>query len=330
MWAIANETPFATERSWVRDTSGAEVWMVAVRCTYTVDADGGVSIAQEQAPVAVEPEYLGRGVDSSLRYDTDFVLTKPTTDVVLHGSAHAPYGQPSRAVNVSLRLGAVHKELQVIGERNFESSLFGVRLGPPAPFVTAPICYERSFGGGKKVAASDVGRQCDPRNPVGTGWDPVPGSPAPSVVYPSGDQCRPASFGPIPPQWEPRCRYAGTYDKEWLDHRYPLYPHDLDPRFFLCSPEDQLPAAHLRGGESVELINLTPAGRLAFTLPRVALGFETFFRSGERLHHKASLDTVVIEPTVGRVILVLCSRLPCHSMVNALEVTVVRQKRVIT
>ncbi len=329
MWRIANETPFAAERSWVRDTTGAEVWLVAVRCTFLLAADGATTIADVQDPINVDPEYFPGGPGSSLRYDTDFVLTKPTTDVILHGSAHAPFGEPTREIRVSLRVGSVYKELRVVGERSYEFTALGIRPGSPARFVSAPICYERTFGGGRTDVASGGRSSFDPRNPIGTGLDPVPGQPAPTVVYASGDQRRPASFGPIPPQWEPRSRYAGTYDQAWLDHRYPLYPHDLDPRFFQCSPEDQRPDAPLRGGEAVELVNLSPSGRLVFALPRVALGFETFFRNGERVHHGASLDTVVIEPDAGRLILLLSSRLPCHSKVNALEVTVVRNKTVL-
>ena len=64
---------------------------------------------------------------------------------------------------------------------------------------------------------------------------------------------------------------------------------DLDDRFFLCSPEDQRPAEFLRGGEPVELTNLTPTGRLAFALPRVAFGFETVFRGGDRVRHRGRL-----------------------------------------
>jgi hypothetical protein len=102
----------------------------------------------------------------------------------------------------------------------------------------------------------------------------------------------------------------------------------LDDRFFLCSPEDQRPARFLRGGETVELINLTPGGRLVFTLPRIALGFETAFLTGERVQHSGALYTVILEPDVPRVVLVWRTSLRCHPKVQSLLGTLVWQKRI--
>ena len=51
MWQIDNQTPFAAERGWVRDRTGAEVWLVAVKCTFDIDRDGSTAISAEQPPV---------------------------------------------------------------------------------------------------------------------------------------------------------------------------------------------------------------------------------------------------------------------------------------
>ena len=56
-----------------------------------------------------------------------------------------------------------------------------------------------------------------------------------------------------------------------MQGRCPRLPEDWDPRSLLCSPADQRPEGHLRGGEPVELENLTPGGKLSFTLPKVYL-----------------------------------------------------------
>ncbi len=37
---LNNKTPFAAERSWVRDRNGAEVWLVAVKGTFNILPDG--------------------------------------------------------------------------------------------------------------------------------------------------------------------------------------------------------------------------------------------------------------------------------------------------
>jgi len=331
MWQVENTTPFAAHQAWTRDRDGAEVWLVAVRGTFLIHPDGSTTVAEEQDPVVLAPKYRGDPADSGLVYDTDFPLTKPTTDVLLHGHAYAPRGEPTTRVDVTMRVDSISKTLRVTGDRAYQQGVFGVATGSVQPFTRMPITYERAFGGREPDPPANPDRpQFEVRNPVGTGFAPVPGKLAPNIEYPGlGLGRRPAGFGPIPPHWHPRVKYAGTYDEAWQRERLPLYPKDLDDRFFLCSPEDERPKGFLRGGEPVELLNLTPGGRLAFVLPRVALGFETVFRGGDRVRHRARLHTVILEPDVPRVILVWRTELPCHARGLKLQETKVRLKRVI-
>lgn len=76
------------------------------------------------------------------------------------------------------------------------------------------------------------------------------------------------------------------------------------------------------------MINLIPEGELSFELPRVFLGFETFFYTGERqLHDRPKLHTVIIEPDFPRVSLVWHTALPCHPKVYKLNKTRIIQKQ---
>lgn len=329
MWQVHNLTPFAADRSWIRDRDGAEVWLVAVRCTFDIHANGTTTPATEQGPVMLAPKYFGDAATTSLQYDTDFVLTKPTTDVVLHGSAYAPRGKAVTSVDVTMQVGHMRKALRVVGERRYRKSFVGLTTEDPKPFLKLPISYERTFGGGEQPSAAQQKAHFEQRNPIGVGYVPVVGLPVPSVEYPGAmNGKRPAGFGPIPPHWRPRVDHAGTYDGAWKKTRHPLYPQDLDDRFFLCSPEDQRPATFLRGGEPIELTNLTPSGRLSFLLPRVSLGFQTVFRTGEKVRHRGELYTVILEPDVSRVVLVYRTSLPCHPKVQDLMGTLVWQKRI--
>jgi hypothetical protein len=122
-------------------------------------------------------------------------------------------------------------------------------------------------------------------------------------------------------------KFAGTYDAKWENQRQPLLPEDFDERFYLCAPEDQQAPAYLQGGESVELRNLTPEGLLRFQLPKELLGLRTFFSTGEIVHHRAKLHTVILEPEVPRVIMVWHTSLPCHPKVYKLLWTRVVRKR---
>ena len=109
----------------------------------------------------------------------------------------------------------------------------------------------------------------------------------------------------------------------------PLYPVDLDDRFFLCSPPDQRPPVYLAGGECVELSNVTPDGQLAFVLPKIALRFETEFRGRASVTHRAQLHTVLVEPDVPRVVMVWRTALAAHADAVRLEQTTISQLRVV-
>lgn len=85
----------------------------------------------------------------------------------------------------------------------------------------------------------------------------------------------------------------------------------------------------LRGGESVDLLNLTPNGRLMFLLPCVAFRFESRFRHKPPVAHRGALHTVVLEPDRLRVIMVWQSALACHVDAHRLEETRIALLRVL-
>jgi hypothetical protein len=337
MWALANNSPFAAERSWIRDYNGAEVWLVAVKGTYVIQPDGKLELASRQEDVYRVPIYSGKPGLSSLLYESDLVHTKAATDVILHGQAYAPNGAPATQVDVTMRLGEVSKTLRVVGDRGWKQSIMGLTLTEPEPFLTMPLCYERSFGGTDRESDDPRRHGREGRNPVGVGFamdrDHLLGQSAPNIEHPGEmitswkQRPRPAGFGPIARDWSPRVELSGTYDDRWEQERFPLVPADFDERHYLCAPEDQQFQDRPRGGEEIELRNMTPAGVLRFRLPRVAIGFETHFTGGESKHHRGVLHTIILEPEVPRLLMVWHSMLPCHTQVLKLEKTVITVKR---
>jgi len=246
---------------------------------------------------------------------------------VLNGTAYAPEGRPSTGFLVSLRVGEVCKELKVIGSRTWRQGLFGGSRSEMEPVTEVPIVYERTYGGWDQSNPAPKNQRFEPRNPVGCGMIALLGDPLPNIEYP-GMRLRaaPAGFGAIASSWSPRLELNGTYDEAWQKKRYPLLPEDWDPRSLLCSPADQRPNTHLRGGEPVELINLTPDGRLSFLLPRVHLRFRTLI-DGRSEEHEGRLATVIIEPDYPRVIMVWQSTLPVRNDGEYLEHTAISEKR---
>lgn len=338
MWQLDNRTPFAAERTWTRDRNGAEVWLVAVRCAFGITPDGSTTVADEQPPVVRAPEYIDpdNPVTSSLKYDADLVRTKTTTDVVVLGHAYAPGGEPATEIEAGFRVGPVAKRLRIVGDRAWRDGA----ISSPRPFTRMPIVYERAYGGIDPPSRETPLPQWSMENPIGTGFAlseaGVDGLRLPNIEYADrrvqrwNDRPSPAGFGPVPAHWQPRVRLAGTYDERWQQERFPLLPHDFDDRHCQCAPADQQAPQFLMGGEPVVLLNLTPTGRLQFELPRLYLGFETFFLTGERhVHEKARLHTVIVEPDVPRVSLVWHTSLECHPKVYKLEMTRIIEKRVV-
>ena len=107
------------------------------------------------------------------------------------------------------------------------------------------------------------------------------------------------AFGPIGRDWQPRPRYAGTYDQKWLDEVSPFLPGDFDELYYQAAPLDQQ-VDYLRGGEDMVLTNLMPGCPRNFSLPTLDTPVEITRRGGMRQEMKAVLDTVVLEPELGR------------------------------
>ncbi|KHD11058.1 hypothetical protein PN36_21235 [Candidatus Thiomargarita nelsonii] len=330
MWQLQNMTPFAAERAFVRDKNGAEVWVVAVKASFTINPDGSTSIAEEQPEVCNAPKYRGDPTTSSLLCDSDLVHTKPGTDVILHGHAYAPQGRQIPWTDIEMRLGSVvKKRLRVFGDRYWEKGT--LNMTEPELFEKMPIIYERAFGG------IDATRQfMEPRNPVGTGFavktEHIIGQRVANIEDPANlitswkQRPQPVGFTPIAGHWLPRLKFAGTYDTKWEKTRQPLLPNDFDERFYHCAPPDQQVKGYLKGGEPVELYNLSPNGQLRFQLPQMSLGFKTFF-GAKTEEHEAQLHSVIIKPDVPQVSLVWQTHLNCHNRDSQLEKTVVFQKK---
>jgi hypothetical protein len=107
------------------------------------------------------------------------------------------------------------------------------------------------------------------------------------------------SFGAVGRHWVPRCRFAGTYDEQWLENHFPFLPPDFDERYYQAAPLDQQ-IPHPHGGERIDLVNLTADGRAAFVLPPFDAPIHYFLKKGDREDSTLTLDTMMIEPDLQR------------------------------
>ncbi len=314
MWLLNNTTPYAAERNWIRDKHGFHQWIVAIKATFCIAENGSLTLAGIQDPPLLAPEYFAKPGKSSLRYESDLGLLKPSTDITLLGSAHAPRGKAAESVLVSMQAGPVKKDLLVFGERVFQAGITGPVPSHPIPFIQKPLLYEFAYGGMDTSDPDPSRHGFDPRNPIGRGFalhsKALYQQPAPCIEYPNRDMqtAGPAGLGPIASYWEPRLSYGGSYGSAWEKSKKPLLPDDYDDRASLCAPADQQAPAYLRGGEPVILQNLSRAGLLRFTLPSISLALHTAI-GAKAEQHPAYLVSVIIEPDDMRLRLVWQSSL---------------------
>lgn len=334
MWIVTNKTPFAAAGTWVQDKDANKLWLVVVKATFEIRADGATYLSDQQVPVLLMPEPVGE-IDKSLIYESDLLGVKPCTDVLVNGSAWAPRGKRASAVPVQLTVGPIKKQLWVFGERVWEPKPTGIDVSHAQDFESMPIAYERAYGGWDQLSPNSNEHRFDDRNPVGTGFavrqEHCIGMRLPNVEYPDHlirswkHRPRPAGLNAIDCSWSPRRNLAGTYNEQWLENRFPLWAEDFDPRYRNCAPSDQQAPGFFRGGEVVDLINLSREGRLTFELPRINLYFQTRF-GVKRVEHQAQLCTVIVEPDTPRVVIAWQTHLVCNHRADELDETIVIEK----
>jgi hypothetical protein len=323
MLDIQNPTPFPAIIAPVLDKEGRESAVVVLKGTFAI-RNGAATLApsEEQAPIAMGDDYHGEPDKSSLRYASDLHSPKPGTDVFLLGNAYAG-GRGQTQVDAGLKIGPLSKIVRVFGDRVWFKALGFWVPSEPRPFERIPLLYERAFGGKDFSHKNPKKHSLEERNPIGTGYVtsnadgfledlPLPNLEDPkALIVRAGDKPAPAGFGPLAPHWLPRRAYAGTYDQQWKDTRFPFLPADFDERFFHAAAPGLASPARLTGGEPVRYVNLSPSRDVSFQLPkrRFQVGARIKNQPGE---YAAHLETVVIEPDAERVMLTWKAAIPCR------------------
>ena len=300
--SLDNKTDFAAHPQILLDSDGERL-VTIVKATFEL----------HEGQIAVAPPERARGLrfadlpwdkkkPDSIAYPADVCLRKPGTDVVLVAKACAPHGRPVPSFDVRVEVGPLRRSLVVFGQRLWTER--GAGLSAPAPIAEIEMRYDFAWGGRDDDDPADLLEE--PRNPVGMGVTRTPAAlthtPAPNIEDPSypirsaKTAPPPAGVGPIGRSWEPRRRYAGTYDQTWQENLAPLLPEDFDDRYNLCASPGLIATPPLAGGEPVRLLNLSPqGGALAFNLPSVALEIEFRVKGREPVTFTPHLDTVLID-----------------------------------
>jgi hypothetical protein len=304
---------------------GSHILSVLLKRTYDVVAGKRCVRAEADRRLIPADQYWEDPMNSSVKFEADFIPFKPATDVVLNGKACAPQERPTQSLLASLEVGDCRKEVMVIGDRVCHYREGALPLfGDPRPFTEIELCYERGYGGADIY--SDPKLPClYARNPQGRGFviqnlaKTVEGLPLPNLEDPRDllkperlccghfmhweRQPMPQNFGWFPKAWQPRASLAGVmpadraaeqqmrevYARFVPPEQRELYEQtklpDMDFRFFNGASQG-LALPFLNGDERVRTKHLTPEGELDFYLP------------GERIRIGLDIGQGIQEPDV--------------------------------
>jgi hypothetical protein len=302
---ISSQPPLVAEFTFAADEEGRFLLVPVIMATYCIGENGQLTVPEEEHPADLAGTFWGKPECSSYKHEPQTAFIKLATDVVLIGSAFAP-NVGSTQVDVRLCVGPLNKIVRLIGDRYWVKMLGIVLASPPEPFESIPLIYERAFGGWDRSNPDPEKHTFEARNPVGVGFRGRHGEFYEGIRLPNledprcpirsyGDTPRPAGFGFISPNWQPRAGFAGTYDDAWIKTRMPLLPTDFDRRFFNAASPGLVAAGYLTGDEPILIENASPSGRIAFNLPGIPPPHcHVELKGAGHVHLETKLDTVII------------------------------------
>ncbi len=280
---IVNHTPFIVAAMPGKGPEDKDILTIIVKGTFEPVAYEPAIIASDQIPLFYGDEFMDKENGGSLRFESDIAPFKPKADIALVGNAYAPGGRSAFAIDVSLKVNHTEKKIRVIGDRYWKcaSRFLPVIFTKPKPFIIMELVYEKAFGG-----VDETGGGFCPENLVGCGFykkkrkNILNNARLPNLEDPDNlikywnDYPFPACFGFFSKAWMPRAKFAGTYDEKWKAQRAPDLPEDFSFEYYNGAHPDLQVEGYLKGDEKVEMINLTPAGRLSFRLSGIFITCE--------------------------------------------------------
>ena len=326
MLQLKNNSPFAATIALFPNEQGVDTLYLIVKASFNIGSQWTL-LDMQLPPVAADIYWTEPG-KSSLKAASDFHLGKPATDIIITGHASAPEGKQAKQLDVSARIGQVHKTIRVYGDRTWQHG----QITEPKLFQSMPLVYEKAFGGVHEENGNIISGEL--RNPVGIGYagkrseQDMHGMPLPNLENPAQliqkftDQPDPVCFGYVAPSWRPRANYAGTYDDAWQKNRAPYLPDDFDKRCFNMAHPDLIYPGFIKGGEPVHITGMHPKGDLQFTIPQVKLASKISVR--KRIESpQFDLETLIIEPSQLQLSMVWKAAITCDKkMLKISDITI--------
>lgn len=275
-----NESPFSAIGFEQVHRDGQRMAVVAARVRYKLTSSGRLTRDNTDALV-LSDTYEHASANSPLLRVSDLVPFRPFADVTLIGKAHAPEGKEAAAWMIGLRVSDQPTVYRVTGPREWMAvsagETDGFVLDAPKACKSIAIDYRQASGG--RVIGDPAGN-CDLRNPIGAGLvhrkytSSAFRYVAPTIEDPEAPvtdafaQPEPVGFGPIPPSWQQRLQYAGTFDDGWLRRDHPRLPRDFRYQFYQVAHPRLIFRKYFPAGLRISAVNLARDHRqVDFRLP---------------------------------------------------------------
>ncbi|MGF1806328.1 DUF2169 domain-containing protein [Aliivibrio sifiae] len=308
LWDIEQHDSYALKGRFQRDRQGHEVWVLSMKRAW-VWLEG--RWVEEETPAIIndDPIYTGDAGFSAMISDHDFPIHKKNTDLLVYGKAKTYAKKPMNSHTCRLLIDEhIDKSLTIIGERQWIDHSGSLTVSSAKPFIERDIDYTHAIGG-------------DERNRLGSGIadtnEELASMKVPSVFYvgqnwqANSNKVQVAGFGPLPPFFSERSRWAGTFDERWQEERRPLWPIDFDDRFYQSAPSDQQCKGYLIGGERLMVSGFCHHDALSFRIPTEKYQATVTFQDKEEIS-LMPIYTVWIDANKKRVEVIYTASFHCQ------------------
>lgn len=299
-----NNTPVAAIGFEQWHPNGATMAVISARGRIRVEPDG-VQSFEDGLDLILADEFAGDPHKTSMRYCNDLIPFKPSADITLNAHLHSQ--EPARFLKGAVQIGDKHVEISGCGPRHWFYDR-GWRLSAPEPIDQLALCYTKASGG--RIVGHPDG-DVDPRNPIGSGVihpDYTPKTvevrapqilalPLPAALDPQRPPA-PAGFGPIPPWWQSRQQFVGTYDDNWIANVHPRLPADFDYRHYQTAHPDLVLGHYLSPGMTLHTQGMRSDHQgLTIQIPDV-VPYATFsFTDGRQVQVRLHMDGMHVDLT---------------------------------
>jgi uncharacterized protein YjbI with pentapeptide repeats len=253
-----------------------------------------------------------------LGYASDFVPFKANADFSAIGTAYPPVNATTHFLT-TMKVGEISRSVGVIGERQWKHNLLGEEPGVPAQVKATQLSWNNARGG------LDY-----PLNPLGRGRDgkemPLLEDPM-HLVKSTAEVVPPSLFAPHPSDSPLRRSKVGTYNKEWVETRWPWMPQDFDCSYYNAPDPRQWIKGYLQGDEALVFENMHPTipvyrTRLPSLRVRCFVNRTTNWRLDIKTEETVSefcevpmvLDTLWVDMDQEKLILVWRGSIPINSL----------------